>query len=126
MDRRQFLAQTVGFVTFRSVARSQSIIGLPQAGLVDVGLEARNNWIPVGGRSAYVFAFNGQVPGPKIEARAGDTIRIRFQNALGVDGLVEPAWRDVVLVPAGRTVRTRVRFSDYVGKAMYRCHILDP
>ena len=44
---------------------------------------------------------------------------------LGNDGAIERAWRDVVLVPAGRSVRIRLRFSDYPGKALYHCHILD-
>jgi FtsP/CotA-like multicopper oxidase with cupredoxin domain len=41
------------------------------------------------------------------------------------NGQAERAWRDVVLVPAFQTVRIRLRFEDYTGKAMYHCHILD-
>lgn len=33
--------------------------------------------------------------------------------------------RDVVLVPAGGWVRLRVRFSDFAGRSVYHCHILD-
>lgn len=35
------------------------------------------------------------------------------------------AWKDTVLVPAGETVRIRMRFADFVGKTVYHCHILD-
>jgi FtsP/CotA-like multicopper oxidase with cupredoxin domain len=43
------------------------------------------------------------------------------------NGKPEPyrAWKDTVLVPAGETVRIRVRFSDFPGKTVYHCHILD-
>ena len=36
-----------------------------------------------------------------------------------------PAWKDTVLVPTGESVRIRVRFSDFPGKTVYHCHILD-
>ena len=35
------------------------------------------------------------------------------------------AWRDVVLVRAGETVRVRIRFDDFPGRTVYHCHILD-
>jgi FtsP/CotA-like multicopper oxidase with cupredoxin domain len=43
------------------------------------------------------------------------------------NGNPEPyrAWKDTVLVPVGETVRIRVRFSDFPGKTVYHCHILD-
>ncbi|PPT06657.1 Multicopper oxidase [Geitlerinema sp. FC II] len=37
----------------------------------------------------------------------------------------QPTWKDVVSVPAGETVRIRVRFRDFAGKTVYHCHILD-
>jgi FtsP/CotA-like multicopper oxidase with cupredoxin domain len=40
-------------------------------------------------------------------------------------GQAEPAWKDVVQVPAGQRRRIRVRFADYAGKSVYHCHILD-
>jgi FtsP/CotA-like multicopper oxidase with cupredoxin domain len=36
-----------------------------------------------------------------------------------------PAWRDVVLVRPGETVRIRTRFDDFPGRTVYHCHILD-
>ena len=44
---------------------------------------------------------------------------------VGADGSVDPAWRDVVLVPANGRARFRVRFDDFAGKAVHHCHILD-
>jgi FtsP/CotA-like multicopper oxidase with cupredoxin domain len=43
------------------------------------------------------------------------------------NGQPEPfrAWKDTVLVRAGETVRLRVRFTDFPGKTVYHCHILD-
>lgn len=35
------------------------------------------------------------------------------------------AWKDTVNVPKGRTVRFVVQYTDYPGKWMYHCHILD-
>ena len=35
------------------------------------------------------------------------------------------AWRDVVLVRAGATVRVRTQFRDFSGRSVYHCHILD-
>ena len=39
-------------------------------------------WIDVEGRNAYLYCLNGQVPGPIVEARPGDHVRIRFRNRL--------------------------------------------
>ena len=43
------------------------------------------------------------------------------------DGQLESfrAWKDTVLVRVGETVRLRVRFTDFPGKTVYHCHILD-
>lgn len=39
--------------------------------------------ISISGRPASLFAFNGRIPGPLIEARAGDEITLNLGNALG-------------------------------------------
>ena len=43
------------------------------------------------------------------------------------NGLPEPflAWKDVVVVQPGESVRIRTRFADFPGKTVYHCHILD-
>jgi FtsP/CotA-like multicopper oxidase with cupredoxin domain len=35
------------------------------------------------------------------------------------------AWRDVVNVPMGESVRIRIPFRDFSGRTVYHCHILD-
>ena len=35
------------------------------------------------------------------------------------------AWRDTVLVKKGETVRIRMSFSDFAGRTVYHCHVLD-
>jgi FtsP/CotA-like multicopper oxidase with cupredoxin domain len=35
------------------------------------------------------------------------------------------AWKDVTLVRAGEQLRLRIRFSDFPGRTVYHCHILD-
>jgi FtsP/CotA-like multicopper oxidase with cupredoxin domain len=35
------------------------------------------------------------------------------------------AWKDVVPVSPGETVRIRIPFRDYAGKTVYHCHVLD-
>ena len=53
--------------------------------VVDVDLEARQGWMRIAGRTAFLYGYNGQVPGPMIEASPGDHVRVRFRN-----GLAEP------------------------------------
>ena len=51
-------------------------------GLLEVDLEASSSRIDLGGKPAYLLTYNGQIPAPRLEAKAGDTIRIRFTNNL--------------------------------------------
>jgi len=39
--------------------------------------------------------------------------------------VVSPGWKDTVNVPAGESVRLRIPFRNFTGKAVYHCHILD-
>lgn len=51
-------------------------------GVLTVSLTASEQWVGVAGRQAHVYAFNGRVPGPMMEARAGDEVRLRLRNEL--------------------------------------------
>jgi FtsP/CotA-like multicopper oxidase with cupredoxin domain len=75
--RRDFLKAAAG--AFVPVLRAA-----PQAntGLIEVELEAEQKWIEVGGRNAHLVGFNGQVPGPVVEAGPGDHVRIHLRNSL--------------------------------------------
>jgi FtsP/CotA-like multicopper oxidase with cupredoxin domain len=51
--------------------------------VVSAELEARGiDWEFAPGRTIRGFAYNGQVPGPSIEANVGDTVEIRLTNSL--------------------------------------------
>jgi FtsP/CotA-like multicopper oxidase with cupredoxin domain len=54
----------------------------PRPGLVEVDLEAKAATVHVGGRPTQLWAYDGILPGPLLEARAGDTVRLRFTNRL--------------------------------------------
>ena len=77
-DRRTFLKVGLGLpFALRKLSSTPEV--------VDVDLEARHGWMRVAGRTAFLHGYNGQVPGPMIEARPGDHVRVRFRN-----GLAEP------------------------------------
>ena len=51
--------------------------------VVSVELEAREvEWEFAPGQSVRGFTFNGEVPGPRIEAKVGDTVEVRLTNKL--------------------------------------------
>ena len=55
----------------------------PGCAVVRVDLEAvEMEWEFVPGRPTRAWGFNGQVPGPTIEARVGDVVEVRFTNRL--------------------------------------------
>ena len=55
----------------------------PGGVVVRVDLEAREaEWEFMPGRPTRVWGFNGQVPGPTIEARVGDVLEVRLTNHL--------------------------------------------
>jgi FtsP/CotA-like multicopper oxidase with cupredoxin domain len=54
----------------------------PERGILEATLEAKPARVAVAGRPAALWTYNGVLPGPLIEARAGDTIRLRFTNRL--------------------------------------------
>ena len=55
----------------------------PGRSVVSVNLEAGEiDWEFVAGRTTRAWGFNGQIPGPTLEARVGDVLEIRFTNNL--------------------------------------------
>ncbi len=97
LSRRQFLyfsASSAGAIllsqcqsgqtknTF-SVAKNQTQkVYRSLDGLLAVELEASYQKINLGNRQAYLLTYNGQVPGPRLEAKPGDTVQINFTNNL--------------------------------------------
>lgn len=79
-SRRSVLKAVAGLPVLGGYAWSQAQYS--DSDHIDVDLEARQKWTSVGGRSAYLHTFNGQVPGPLIQAKPSTRIRIRFRNNL--------------------------------------------
>jgi FtsP/CotA-like multicopper oxidase with cupredoxin domain len=54
-------------------------------------------------------------------------VHINPFQVISRNGTPEPyrAWKDVVLVRPGETVRIRTRFADFAGRTVYHCHIFD-
>jgi FtsP/CotA-like multicopper oxidase with cupredoxin domain len=51
-------------------------------GLLAVDLQATYAPINLGNQTAYLYTYNGQIPGPRLEAKAGDRVKIKFTNNL--------------------------------------------
>ena len=55
----------------------------PSPAVVEVALEAKLAQVEIApGRTLSLWTYNGQLPGPRIEAKVGDTVRVRFKNSL--------------------------------------------
>ncbi|MDJ0661080.1 MAG: multicopper oxidase family protein [Crocosphaera sp.] len=53
-----------------------------QNGLLETTLEASHQKVQLGEKTAYLLTYNGQVSGPRLEAKPGDKVRIHFINKL--------------------------------------------
>ena len=106
----------------------------PGGRLVAVDLDAREvDWEFRPGRATRAWGFNGQVPGPAIEARVGDVLEVRLTNhlpeptAIHWHGLRVPAAMDGTdmvqrPVPPGETFAYRFRLPD-AGTFWYHPHV---
>jgi FtsP/CotA-like multicopper oxidase with cupredoxin domain len=55
----------------------------PSPDVVDVALEAKLAQVEIAPeRTVSLWTYNGQFPGPRIEAKVGDTVRVRLKNSL--------------------------------------------
>ena len=111
----------------------------PDAGgaVVNVELEAREaDWQVTPGRAARAWTFNGQVPGPVIEARVGDVLEVHLTNHLSEPttlhwhGIRLPAsmdGTDMVQHPLepGATFVYRIKLLD-AGTFWYHSHSNEP
>src|SRR5215208_3409785 len=101
---------------------------------VDVKLETREiHWEIAPGRVVRGFAYNGQVPGPTIEAEVGDTLVVELKNELKQPttihwhGLRVPAHMDGTelvqrAVGSGETFEYRFTVPD-AGTYWYHSHV---
>jgi FtsP/CotA-like multicopper oxidase with cupredoxin domain len=92
-NRREFLLlSTSTFVTVwlancrlgqPKAASSDQPVVTQQPGLSEFVLAANNGPVKLANRQAYLLNYNGQIPGPRLETKAGDTVRIRLINNIG-------------------------------------------
>jgi FtsP/CotA-like multicopper oxidase with cupredoxin domain len=119
IGRRRFLRASIGTSLLLSQAeRSRATT----PGLVEVSLEAGRAAVEAGGRIAWLYAYNGQVPGPVIEARAGDEVAVAFRNGLPevtnlhFHGLHVPSTGNadnvMLRIPPGESMEYRFRIPD--------------
>jgi FtsP/CotA-like multicopper oxidase with cupredoxin domain len=77
------LSQCANISQQHSVA-SSSLLSAKSSldGLLAIDLKASLTSVNLGRKKAYLMTYNGQFPGPTLEAKPGDTIRINFTNNL--------------------------------------------
>ncbi|MGH2658696.1 MAG: multicopper oxidase family protein [Actinomycetota bacterium] len=81
-------------------SQPQQVAGQPAAGEVrEFSLTVgRMRWELAPGEVTEAYAYNGQMPGPELRVKEGDTVRVRVTNALGEPTTIH--WHGVD-VPAG-------------------------
>ncbi|AFZ43882.1 multicopper oxidase type 2 [Halothece sp. PCC 7418] len=92
MQRRQFLilsGSTLTGVLLSQCATPQTESNASSAtvlksknGLLEVDLDLASNSFSFGGKQGNLLSYNGQIPGPRLEVRSGDQVRIRAKNRL--------------------------------------------
>ena len=96
MNRKQFLTLMSGTVGATLLGRCASpwstaqladsaqadSVYASQGGLLELDLDARYGSVSVGEQRATLLSYSGRIPGPRLEMRGGDTVRIRFRNRL--------------------------------------------
>ena len=83
MTRRSFMQTGLGAAALGIPRRIRaSEIYSSSDGQLAIGLEATQEFRRIGGNSVQVLTYNGLMPGPALELRPGDTMRIQFKNSL--------------------------------------------
>lgn len=97
MRRREFLGFGLGIASAWLLAQcsrgpsqapapdsvlAQGPVYSSEDGFLGVDLVAEAQRVTLGNRPAHLLTYNGQLPGPRLEARPGDTVKIRFTNRL--------------------------------------------
>ncbi|MDY7015200.1 MAG: multicopper oxidase family protein [Cyanobacteriota bacterium] len=76
------MKQSKSEVNWENPSANSPPIYRSQNSLLEVNLEANYTAVDLGGSAAYLLTYNGQIPAPRLEAKAGDRIRIHFSNQL--------------------------------------------
>ena len=75
-------SQSSGIVTQPSSGPIRLQTHSSKAGLLRLELSAKPQTLSIGDRPANLLTYNGQVPGPLLEAIPGDTVQLTFTNQL--------------------------------------------
>ncbi len=77
-------ATMFGMVNLPASLRGAAPAGIfkSEGGLLEADIQAVEAWTRLGLNYAHLFTYNGQAPGPMFEARAGDSVHLRFTNRL--------------------------------------------
>ncbi|MFB6274894.1 MAG: multicopper oxidase family protein [Halothece sp.] len=92
MQRRQFLILSGSTLTgvllsqcatlpTESNASSATVLK-SKNGLLEVDLDIASNSFSFGGKQGNLLSYNGQIPGPRLDVRPGDQVRIHAKNGL--------------------------------------------
>ena len=87
MNRRQFLSLSTAAIATPLLSQCSRSAPLrqhlkSQDGLLELELIAQAQVHRFAGQQATVLAYNGQMPGPILEAETGDTVRLTLHNQL--------------------------------------------
>jgi len=61
---------------------AQAPVHSSEGGFLSFDLVAEAQRVTLGERNANLLTYNGQIPGPRLEAKPGDTVQLRFTNRL--------------------------------------------
>lgn len=65
----------------------------PDPHVIEINLDAHIASVDIGSQQVKMYTFNGQVPGPRIEANVGDRLIVHFTNHLPVETMIH--WHGV-------------------------------
>ncbi|MBE9223454.1 multicopper oxidase family protein [Cyanobacterium stanieri LEGE 03274] len=65
-----------------SWAQTKPQIYKSENGLLEVELTAQETPVNIGDKTVYLLTYNGQIPAPQLEAKAGDKVKITLTNKL--------------------------------------------
>lgn len=124
MNRRQLLTGAAALACGPRIAAAQS-------GDVTI-VRAESGSIELGPDRQAIWGFGGKAPGPAIQLRQGQITKVRFENALPSDAMLQ--WRGIHASPAWPTpywARPGAGYDmivapSHAGTYSYRCILRDP
>ena len=69
-------------ISWANPANRETKVYQSKNGLLEVDLTAGYSPVTIDNETFYLLTYNGQIPAPRLEAKAGDKVKIRFTNKL--------------------------------------------